>query len=273
MNFEFEFKEGPFYRTMGPTNSRELIGAGFMHKQSGKDQINYNPPAYSLCYVINGTGRYVDKIGEYKLKPGSYFQRIPGQEHSTYIDNEWLECFIDFGSGLCDILCKMGMIDPQIPCGMTAIDRSIPDTIADFRRTLESSQDQQLRMLIPQFIDMHQRIINSSNSKSSADDAIIARASQLLRNNLELRIDLHEFCKENDWGYEKFRKIFKTATGISPAHYRLRRRLDEAKRLLLTNRDMPLSQIARKLGYTNVYEFNAQFKKTTGLPPGKFRNQ
>ena len=91
--------------------------------------------------------------------------------------------------------------------------------------------------------------------------------------NLQSRIDLKELCRENGWGYEKFRKIFKQSTGVSPAQYRLRRRLDQAKTLLLSDRDMPLSEIAIRLGYTNVYEFSAQFKKSTGQPPGKFRNQ
>jgi AraC-like DNA-binding protein len=276
MDFDFEFQPGPFHRTMGPADSRELIGAGFMRKRPGRDHTDYDPPLYSLCYVINGNGIYTSGSKTYELSPGCYFQRIPGQTHSTAIKKgqQWIECFIDLGKELCNTLCQMGMIDPVNPCGRSAIDRSIPELIADIRRTLETCSDLRLKLLLPQILEIHQRIITiNPQQQNSENHAIITRAANLLSRNLEQRIDLRQLCDQNSWGYEKFRKLFKDSLGISPARYRLRRRIDEAKRLLLANRDMPLSQIAANLGYSNVYEFSAQFRKLTGLPPGKFRNQ
>ncbi|MFI4911325.1 MAG: helix-turn-helix domain-containing protein [Sedimentisphaeraceae bacterium JB056] len=275
MIFDFEFQPGPFHRTMGPAGSRELIGAGFMKKRPGIDHYNFDPPTYSLSYVINGTGSYKCSIGEWGLSQGSFFQRIPGFTHSTFIgqDDQWIECFIDFGTGLCNTLCQMGMIDTTKPCGKSVIDRSIPETIAQFRRTLENCNNSQLRMLLPQFIEMQQQIIATTPNQYSVNQNIVMRACRLLTQDLHQRIDLKLFCKENGWGYENFRKIFKSETGISPSQYRLRRRIDEAKRLLLVNRNEPLVSIAYQLGYTNVYEFSSQFRKLTGLPPGKFRNQ
>lgn len=274
MIFDFNFKPGPFYRTMGPGNSRELIGAGFMRKHSGCDHTDYEPPIYSLCYVINGSGTYTDDTGAYKLSEGSYFQRLPGKRHTTAINQgqQWLECFIDFGAQLYDCLCKMGMIEPSRPCGSAGADRNIAEAIADFRQSLETCDEESLRLLMPSMLDLHQRILLSGNSlEQSADYALVSHISQLLGENLDCRIDIKTLCRQNGWGYEKMRKLFKASTGVSPAQYRLRRRLDEARRLLLTNRYTPVSEIAAALGYTNVYEFSAQFKKFIGLPPGRFR--
>jgi AraC family transcriptional regulator, arabinose operon regulatory protein len=275
MNFDFEFEPGPFHRTMGGADSRELIGAGFMRKPPGRDHTNFNPPTYSMCYLISGTGTYTDSTGSYTLEPGSYFQRIPERIHSTFIDTaeQWVECFIDLGVGLCDVLCKMGIIDTSVPCGRCDVDRSIAVSIADIRRALETCQDTELKGLLPEILTIHQRILTSGCRDCSPDEAIVARAAHLLSRNLAERFEISRFCEDNGWGYEKFRKIFKASTGISPGKYRMRRRIEEAKRLLPVNRSLPLEQIAYQLGYTNVYEFSAQFKKLTGLPPGKFRNQ
>ncbi len=276
MIFEFDFQQGPLYRTMGPGGSRELIGAGFLQKRPGSDHTDYSPAIYSLCYVISGSGTYSDEGGTYRLAAGSYFQRIPGNAHSTYIDDgeQWLECFIDFGAGLFLTLRQMGMVEPAFPCGSAGVNRSIVEAVADFRRLLESCEQDELRLIMPRMLDLHQRIIISKTAQTgSGDAAIVSRVSQILGKDLDCRIDIRTICRDNGWGYEKVRKLFKRSMGISPAQYRLRRRLDEARRLLLTDRDMPMNEIAAILGYTNVYEFSAQFKKFTGLPPGKFRNQ
>ncbi len=275
MIFEFDFKPGPLYRTMGPGGSRELIGAGFMRKRPGSDHTDYDPPMYSLCYIVSGHGTYSDNSGTYRLTAGTYFQRMPGNTHSTHIDDgePWIECFIDFGTALYGTLCRMGMIDRCCPCGTAGINRSIVEAVADFRRLLESCEQDELRLIMPRLLDLHQRIIISKTAQTgSGDQAVVSRISQILGKDLDCRLDIRMICRDNGWGYEKMRKLFKVSMGISPAQYRLRRRLDEARRLLLTHREMPINEIAAILGYTNVYEFSAQFKKFTGLPPGKFRN-
>ena len=40
---------------------------------------------------------------------------------------------------------------------------------------------------------------------------------------------------------------------------------------LLMNTDLPIAEVADRLGYSSVCHFNAMFKKNVGLPPGKFR--
>lgn len=64
--------------------------------------------------------------------------------------------------------------------------------------------------------------------------------------------------------------VFKQEFGIPPMQYVMKRRIGEAQELLM-NTDLPIAEVADRLGYSSVCHFNAMFKKNVGLPPGKFR--
>ncbi len=268
---------GVFFRTLGPGNSEELLGGGYMYKKySGGDLVNNNNWHYALCYVINGTGSYLDSWGtEHKLRPGSFFQRFPDFIHSNYIDepDSWQECFICFSRQFCDSLIKMGLVNPRIPCGFCGLSNDIIESFMQIRRKLESAEEEELGAVLPQMLALHYQIISTSkNMESSENMTTVSLACQILSSNIEQKLDLQLLCRKQGWGYEKFRKLFKSHTGISPAQYRIRRRIDKARQMLISNRTQTLETIAAELGYSSVYEFSSQFKKITGLSPGRFRN-
>lgn len=64
--------------------------------------------------------------------------------------------------------------------------------------------------------------------------------------------------------------IFKQMSGYSPMQYLLRRRIGEAQTLLIET-DLPLSEIAGRVGFETQSYFNTQFTKNIGMPPKKFR--
>lgn len=266
---------GIFTRTIGALDSREVIGAGFMHKAGNhNDHVDYDPPNYSLVYVISGEGDYVDSSGKwYHLTPGCYLQRIPGCKHSSFVEpnGEWRECFIDLGPRMCEALIGMRIIDPERPTGKAGASQGLVDEFAMILREIRKSSDFQLPTLLPRMLDLQQRILGISQpSKPDQTRETINKACLVLSHDLEQRIDLREMCRENGWGYEKFRKDFQDATGISPGNYRIRCRMDKARGLLKSS-DMPIGQIAESLGYSNIYEFSAQFKKNAGISPRQFR--
>lgn len=65
---------------------------------------------------------------------------------------------------------------------------------------------------------------------------------------------------------------FSAAYGMPPLKYLIHRRLEEAKKMLLTT-DRTVHEISSKVGYDNVNHFINLFKKNTGLTPGVFRQK
>jgi AraC-like DNA-binding protein/mannose-6-phosphate isomerase-like protein (cupin superfamily) len=66
------------------------------------------------------------------------------------------------------------------------------------------------------------------------------------------------------------RSIFKQAVGNSVSHYILRRRMNEAKRLL-TETDWSIGKIAEHVGVNDYFYFLRAFRKVHGLTPNSLR--
>jgi AraC family transcriptional regulator len=69
-----------------------------------------------------------------------------------------------------------------------------------------------------------------------------------------------------------FNRLFKSAAGVSPSHYHINLRMDEAKRLLRETK-RSVVEIALDIGYSNPSHFAQLFRKETGLSPSDYRKQ
>ncbi len=67
-----------------------------------------------------------------------------------------------------------------------------------------------------------------------------------------------------------FRKIFKENYGVSPKQYIQELRIEKAKVLLKGNSLTSIASVADEVGFSNVYQFSAAFKKATGYTPTEF---
>jgi len=65
---------------------------------------------------------------------------------------------------------------------------------------------------------------------------------------------------------------FKKVTGLSIHHYIMRRRINEAKKLLWLT-DEPVGAMAERLGFGHPVHFSRMFKMLTGVSPRKYRQQ
>jgi AraC family transcriptional regulator len=67
-----------------------------------------------------------------------------------------------------------------------------------------------------------------------------------------------------------FGEAFRISTGRSPHRYVMERRVEWA-RDLLRDADRPIHDIAYAAGFSNQSHFTANFRRVTGITPGRFR--
>lgn len=67
------------------------------------------------------------------------------------------------------------------------------------------------------------------------------------------------------------RRTFKKLYGIAPTGYVIRERIRLASQLLLNQEELPISEVAAKVGYTDQLYFSRLFKQQTGLSPANYR--
>ena len=67
-----------------------------------------------------------------------------------------------------------------------------------------------------------------------------------------------------------FAHVFRTAVGVAPHQYVIRRRVERAKELLDTT-DLPIVEVALSVGCANQSHFSGLFHRVTGLTPHSYR--
>jgi AraC-like DNA-binding protein len=84
--------------------------------------------------------------------------------------------------------------------------------------------------------------------------------------------DLQQIARQHDISISHLSRLFKEKTGEHFSDYLIRERMTKAQEWLLRT-NMPVKEIAGRLHYSTVQNFNRTFKQYTGLPPGAFRKR
>ncbi len=102
----------------------------------------------------------------------------------------------------------------------------------------------------------------------------IAKAVDTLRKRFNEALRIEDLAGELGMSVSSFHQHFKTVTSMSPLQYQKLLRLQEARRLLLTE-DLDASGAALRVGYDDASQFSREYKRLFGDPPmrdvGRFR--
>ena len=102
--------------------------------------------------------------------------------------------------------------------------------------------------------------------------APIAKAVQLLAQQLEQPPAICELARQVGLGPTRFHALFRQAMGMTPRDYLGRLRLREAQRALRQT-DEEITQIALRLGYPSSQYFATAFRRYTGVAPREYRTR
>jgi AraC-like DNA-binding protein len=102
--------------------------------------------------------------------------------------------------------------------------------------------------------------------------SLLDKIEKHIEKNLSEPITLHGICDEFGVSQPYLSRIFRKYKNMSFVEFITNARINEAKRLMLENRDMHLKDIAAIVGYSDPNYFSRIFKAVTGLPPSGFMN-
>ncbi len=72
------------------------------------------------------------------------------------------------------------------------------------------------------------------------------------------------------YDYKYLSTLFSGVEGVTIEQFIILQKIEKAKELVVYD-ELTLTAIADRLGYSSVAHLSNQFKKVTGMPPGKFR--
>lgn len=119
------------------------------------------------------------------------------------------------------------------------------------------------------------KVLNMSEMLPQGKERLLAlhrlkRALEYLEENLVEKITVETLGEISGLSGHRFSALFREIMGESPHRYLLKRRIDKSM-ALLSNSDIPVTEIAAKLGFHDQPHFTKLFKATTGVSPTYYR--
>jgi len=94
----------------------------------------------------------------------------------------------------------------------------------------------------------------------------ITRAVEILRTRFNESLSIEDLAGQLGMSVSSFHQHFKTVTSMSPLQFQKLLRLQEARRLLLTE-EVDASSAAVRVGYDDASQFSREYKRLFGDPP------
>ncbi|MCB9593283.1 MAG: helix-turn-helix domain-containing protein [Sandaracinaceae bacterium] len=104
----------------------------------------------------------------------------------------------------------------------------------------------------------------------SRHDEVVARAERWMAERLATPIDLRAAARAVGVSERTLARRFVAATGLAPARFLRRLRIENAARLLATT-DLPIEQVAERVGYEDERAFRRAFGRDQRRSPAEYR--
>ena len=124
-----------------------------------------------------------------------------------------------------------------------------------------------LYSLISMLVKSREQQYQSSNNFEK-----LLPVTDYIANNYHKNICNDELAKIAGISTVYFRKLFKSAYGISPISYIQSIKINRAKEMLESDYSS-ITDIAYSLGYNNIYDLSRRFKKQVGISPSQYEKQ
>ena len=225
---------------------------------------------YLLHYVLYGKGIFVHGDNTYALSDGQCFVIRPHE--LTYYkadENEpWHYIWVGFRADsipLCietqDVL-DIPFASPifeEIEKNLTYYNSEAGD--GGKREAYLSSKIAEL------MAQLHIAFLCPAESKTQSDMKII---KNYIDTHYTLQLSISELAERFHLSASYFSRQFKKALGSSPQGYIVKKRLNEAARLMTVHGFTP-SAAASTVGYTDIYLFSKMFKRLFGISPREYK--
>ncbi|PYI54586.1 helix-turn-helix domain-containing protein [Paenibacillus flagellatus] len=245
---------------------------------------------YEICYVLDGTGSYMDDGHWHPLGPGTLFCSRPGVLHQIRSEAGMYLLFVAFEVD--ERVSDPGAV--RTYRSLRATDRIVlpdADTVsaALLWRSLmlmlerppglrESALAGTAFALLLSFRDAF-RASDEDEGGDPGDVPLRKSAHQLLnralvfiKDNLSQPLALETVARYLHVSGRHLSRLFARELGLSYVHYVRRERIRHATELL-DYTDMTVQQVADAAGFASVHYFTRVFARETGCPPGKYRQR
>lgn len=228
--------------------------------------------SYQVLYTRSGRGVLRVDQREFPQEPGSIFFLSPGVPHEYFpVDGMWETAWAVFrGAQLPEIMGSLGFGSWHEKSGaeLSGCERIFSQLMSAVNDPVSGGE--RCSMLVYEYILEVRSLLVTGGSRSKNGGSPADAAIEYMDREFSRDITLEELAGLSGITLQHFCRVFRAQTGMRPMEYLARRRIAEAKRLLLTT-ERSVSEIAELTGYASPTYFGVVFRRCEGISPSEYR--
>ncbi|MEZ4727080.1 MAG: AraC family transcriptional regulator [Caldilineaceae bacterium] len=261
----------------------EPVAGLTIHRASAPTGLAHGVSFPSFCLVAQGSKEVLLGDNCYQYDPAHYLIATVALPYAAWIkeaspERPYLGFVLRLDAMMIgSVLAEVGHVAQQQQAPVTAIDVrpldvDLLDAAVRLVRLLESPTD--VRVLAPPLMrEIVYRLLRDGQSERLHQIAVlggnnyrIAEALEWLRKDFDQPLRIEEIARGLGMSISSFNHHFRTLTAMSPLQFQKQLRLQEARRLMLSN-GLDAKSAGYCVGYNDASHFNREYKRLFGQPP------
>ena len=270
-------------RVMRQDGSAQPLPGLHLYRHSFPLEQVYSVVEPSVCVVAQGSKEFLLGESRYRYDPFHYLLvtvDLPyvGQVLEASKERPFLSLRLDLTPSLVgEVMVETGQAEPRDPADVRAIavspvDGHLLDAMVRVARLLDAPDE--APVLMPLLMrEIIYRLLRGEQGARLRHLAVlggyspsIARAIERLRHDFDQPLRIESLARELGMSVSVFHHHFKAVTALSPLQFQKRLRLQEARRLMLSE-NLDAASAAYRVGYHDASHFNREYKSLFGVPP------
>ncbi|MEH7012296.1 AraC family transcriptional regulator [Neobacillus niacini] len=255
----------------------------FFSRYSNITGPNYGVYKPSLCIIVQGMKEVVLAQDRYIYGPTDYLIAsvnlpITGQVTEASSDNPYLALKLEFTPNqILEVLRDSQIIVNQKEIAkrgmyVSQIEMSLLDAVTRLARLLDNPND--ISVLAPLITkEIIYRVLQGQHGVTLGQIAIegssthqISDVIDHIMNNYDQSFRIEDLAEIANMSVSTLHRQFKVVTAMSPIQFQKQLRLQEARRLLLSE-STDATEAAFRVGYESPSQFSREYSRMFGLPP------
>ena len=254
----------------------ELIYTGLLEDAPNWFNIQHSHDFCEILYVAGGAGEAILEGKKFRLAPGDLVVVNPGTLHEERSDATAPLRLI--------FLAIRDFAVPGLPAGGLPQEKYRVLSCGEYRykmdiylRELLQETSSQIEFyqeisqgLVSALLVLVMRLIRINPEDEAALSQECQKIKEYLDQNFTSPITLDSLSETVYISKHYLSHLFKEQTGVSPIKYLTSKRMEKACELL-SETELPVSEVSKAVGYENPLYFSQVFKRIYGISPVKYR--
>jgi AraC-like DNA-binding protein len=263
--------------------SVEPLNGLILHRASAPTGLVHGVSFPSFCLIAQGSKEILLGDKRYRYDPGHYLISTIALPYATSIseaspERPYLGFVLKLDPTLVgSVLVEVGHVAPRRHAAVTAIDVSpleadLLDAAVRLVRLLDSPTD--ARFLAPPLTrEIFYRLLMGAQGErlhqiaaQGGNSHRIAEAIEWLRKDFNQQLRIEKIARDLGMSISSFNHHFRALTAMSPLQFQKQLRLQEARRLMLSE-GLDATRAGSHVGYSDPSHFTREYKRLFGAPP------